>query len=95
MTTPNTTQAAILKRYDAKPDAAAIAAALGVSLSYVYSTLRAFRPNRARKAHPKRSDEPRIIVGMFDRGHKPARIAVSRGVSRQYVYRVLGDHGRV
>ncbi|WP_448043785.1 hypothetical protein [Bradyrhizobium liaoningense] len=95
MTTLNPTQAAILKRFDRNPDAAAISDALGVSLSYVYATLRAHRPNRARKTHPKRSDEPRIIVGMFDRGHKPARIAVSRGLSRAYIYRVLGDHGRL
>lgn len=95
MTEPNATQSDILKRHDTGKDAAAIAGALGVSLSYVYATLRTWRPDRARKAHPKRSDEPRIIVGMFDRGHKPARIAACRGLSRAYIYRVLGEANRL
>lgn len=91
----NSTQATILKRHDSGADAARIAGALGVSLSYVYSTLREHRPNRKRKAHPKRSDKPALVVGMFDQEHKPARIAVVLGLSRAYVYRVLGEAGRV
>lgn len=91
----NPTATKILARHDAGKDAAAIAATLSVSASYVYSVLREHRPDRKRKAHPKRSDEPGIIVGMFDQGHKPARIAISRGISRAYVYRVLVDADRL
>jgi hypothetical protein len=87
----NPTQSAILKRHDARQDAATIAAALSVSLSYVYSTLREHRPNRKRKSHPKRSDLPRMITGLHDQGIAQSRIAVVLGVSRQYVSRVLAS----
>jgi hypothetical protein len=85
----NPTQTAILKRHDAKQSAQEIAAALDVSMSYVYATLRSERPNRKRKTHPKRSDLPRMIAGLHGQGIPQSRIAVVLGVSRQYVSRVL------
>ncbi|MGJ5032341.1 hypothetical protein ACQR1I_36270 [Bradyrhizobium sp. HKCCYLS2038] len=96
MTEQNPTVAKILKRYDAKQESVQqIADTVGVSLGYVYEVLREHRPGRPRKQHKTRSDNPRMIVGLFDQGIKPAKIAKVLGVSRTYTYRELGKAGRV
>jgi transposase len=85
----NPTAAAILARYDSTPDVAAIAEALDVSASYVYSVLREHRPNRKRKVHSKRSDLPSRIMAMHVKGIGAAKIAGKLEISRAYVYRHL------
>lgn len=87
MTSP--THQSILDLSDAGHTPASIAAALSLSLSTVYATLRAHRPQRARAPRPRTSDLPRRIQGLASRGHKPARIAELLDCSRAYVYRWL------
>jgi DNA-binding CsgD family transcriptional regulator len=79
----------ILSLSDTGHTPASIATLLDLSLSTVYATLRAHRPQRARAPRPRTSDLPRRIQGLASRGHKPARIAVLLDVSRAYVYRWL------
>lgn len=89
------TRQAILSQSDAGHHPAAIADALSVSPSHVYSVLRAHRPDRARKARARVSDVPDRIAGFAGRGWKAASIAAELGISRAYVYRhMVGLSGR-
>jgi hypothetical protein len=57
----------------------------------VYAVLREHYPDRPRTPRGRTSDKPRAIQGLNEHGIKPARIAVLLSVTRQYVYRVLGE----
>jgi DNA invertase Pin-like site-specific DNA recombinase len=81
----------IVARSDDGQDPAQIAAALGVSRSWVYKTLRAERPRRKRKARIATSQKRVQIVGLRAQGIKPVRIAQLLGCTRAYVYRVLSE----
>jgi hypothetical protein len=85
----------ILKLADRGQSASDIAVTVSKSPGYVYSVLREHRPDRQRKAHKTRSDNPRMIAGLHDQGIKPARIAVVLGVSRAYTYSELKKAGRI
>lgn len=88
MTKPNLDK--ILTRADRGESVEAIAKALDLTAGHVYSVLRRERPKRTRKPRATTSDLPRMIKGLYRQGHKPARIAVVLGITRQYVSQVLG-----
>jgi hypothetical protein len=81
--------AEILARFDKGQNVATIAEHLSVTKRYVQMVLHKDRPNRPKPGRPKRSDVPRMVVGLYGQNIKPARIAAGLGISRQYVYRIL------
>lgn len=82
----------LLRLCDAGLFPADIAATTGASLSRVYTALRAHRPERARKPRPTTSSRPAQVRGMVNVAKmKPARVAAVLGVTRQYVYKCLGE----
>jgi hypothetical protein len=85
------TLAAILAAHDAGNDVQQIASDLDRSTGYVYSTLRAHRPNRLRKARTATSDCPRMVRGLAAQGIVVERIAVLCGVSKAYCYKILAE----
>jgi len=80
----------IVRRSDRGEHPDAIAEALGVSLSTVYSVLRELRPKRKRKPRPCTSDIPDIIRALYrEKKMKPRRISEVLGITRAYVYKCL------
>lgn len=86
---PMTKTTQILALADRNKSVEEIAKALYVSPGYVYSILRAARPDRARKKHKTRSDKPSQIAMMHLQGKEAVAIADRLGISRAYVYRHL------
>lgn len=89
-----TTRVDILSRNDAGQDVPTIAAALGVTLGYIYGVLREERPNRPHGNRGRRKSELRtMILGLRAQGILPARIAflMKKKCARQYVYRILAE----
>lgn len=88
MTTPKS----IVELSDAGEHPAAIADALDLSVSRIYSVLQKHRPDRPRKPRIKNGQMRKDV--MFDlRVTKldPAAIAAKRGCARQYVYKLMGE----
>ena len=79
----------ILALHDAGNTPAAIASSLGISLSSVYTVLRAHRPDRKRAPRARTSPLPAQIRGLVASGIKQRRVAYLLGVSPAYVYRIL------
>jgi DNA invertase Pin-like site-specific DNA recombinase len=85
----------ILRLSDSGMPVAAIAEAAQLTQRRVYAILRENRPNRSRTPRKRTSDKPREILGLYERNINPAQIALVLGVTRSYVYRVLGEaHAR-
>lgn len=62
-----------------------------VSLSTVYTVLRANRPNRPRSARRRTSSKPDQIRALVASGVACSRVTALLGVTRQYVYRVVKE----
>lgn len=80
----------ILSLADAGETVAAICIQTGLRPSRVYQLLRLHRPHRKRKRQPPPDSKVPVIRGLDGAGVPPKRIAALLGVSRAYVYRVLG-----
>jgi hypothetical protein len=79
----------ILKLADRGQSASDIAAAVSKSPGYVYSVLREHRPDRQRKAHKTRSDNPRMIAGCTRSGHQAgAHCGGARRVAGVHLQRI-------
>jgi len=80
----------ILRMADAGESVDIIATAVGLKPGRVYMLLREHRPERRRKRR-RTSDIPRQVLILHSTGIKPRRIAFLLGVTRAYIYRVLGE----
>ena len=90
-----TKAAEILELHDTGSHVASIADTLKVSTATVYAVLRQHRPDRQKWVRQSyRSDFPRQIMELHEKGVKQARIAQELGISRQYVSRVIRDASR-
>lgn len=81
---------AILKQHDdGERNVAVIATAQDVSIGYVYSTLREYRPDRQRKPRTRTSERRRFILGLLAQEIAPRRAAFLAEVSPSYVYQLI------
>lgn len=83
--------ATVLQLSDAGTPPLAIAAALRVPTSRVYSCLSKHRPNRPRAPRTRTAELPGKIAYLAGQGVKRRRIAFLLGCSRAYVYRTLKE----
>jgi CRP-like cAMP-binding protein len=88
-----TTREQVLILHDDGTTAPQIAEALGVTPGYVFGILRDERPNRPHGNRGRRKSELRVAIRFHSTVEQmaPARIAEKLGVSRAYVYRILGE----
>lgn len=70
---------------------AAIARQVALQQRRVYAVLREHRPDRPRKRRPRTSARRAAVLKLSRKGYIPSDIASAVGVSRQYVYKILGE----
>lgn len=85
------TQADIVRLHDKGQHPDAIHAGVGGSLTYVYATLREYRPKRKRKPRRRTSAKPDQVKALHKIDTAASEIARLLDVTPAYVYRILAE----